>query len=104
MNRLRAACGALALAGILVACSSVESDWQQATTANTVASYQQFLQQHPNGPHSQEAHARLQQLQDEQAWTAAQNANSAEGYQQYLQNEPNGAHAQEAHERMTGLE
>ncbi len=104
MNRVRAVCGVLALAGFLVACNSTESDWQQATTANTVASYQQFLQQHPNGPHSQDAHARLQQLQDEQAWMAAQNANSAEGFQQYLQNQPNGAHAQEARERLNGLE
>lgn len=104
MNRARVMWVVLAFAGALAACNSTESDWQKASTANTVASYQQFLQQHPNGPHATEARTRLQQLQDEQAWTTAQNANTAEGYQQYLQTEPNGVHAQDARDRLTGLD
>ncbi len=95
---------ALAASGLLLACSSTESDWQKATAVNTPASYQQFLQQHPTGPHADEAKSRMQQLGDAQAWMAAQDANSAAGYQQYLQKEPNGAHVQEAREQLAAFD
>jgi hypothetical protein len=103
MNTSRAWAVALVVAGLTCACSSVDSDWQTATTANTVASYQQFLQQHPTGEHADDAKARLQHLQDEQAWTGALTANTADAYQSYLQSQPNGAHAQEAHDKITEL-
>ena len=42
MNLTRALCFAAA-AALIVACSSAESDWSQASQTNTIAAYQDFL-------------------------------------------------------------
>lgn len=94
----------LILTALLVACSSAESDWKKADTANTAAAFQDFLTQHPSDTHAQEARDRLAKLQDEQAWSDAQSSNSLEAYQQYLQKQPSGAHVQDAHRQITALE
>jgi len=91
-------------AGALVACSSSESDWNQANTQGTVAAYQAFLSKHPNDPHDAAAQQRIQTLQDDQAWMTAQSANTLQSYQQYLASEPMGAHAQDAQTRITDLQ
>ncbi len=46
MNKLIWGLGILTVA-TLVACSSSESDWNQANTQGTVAAYQDFLTKHP---------------------------------------------------------
>jgi outer membrane protein assembly factor BamD (BamD/ComL family) len=94
----------IAAAVVLAACSSAESDWKKADSQNTAAAYQDFLTQHPNDAHAQEARDRIKKLEDEQAWTDAQKTNTADAYQQYLSKEPNGAHADEAHNQLTALQ
>jgi outer membrane protein assembly factor BamD (BamD/ComL family) len=91
-------------AAVLVACSSAESDWKKAEAANTAPAYQDFLTQHPNDSHAQEARDRLNKLEDDQAWSDAQKSNTLEAYQQYLQKEPAGAHVQDAHTQVSALE
>jgi outer membrane protein assembly factor BamD (BamD/ComL family) len=81
----------LVVAAVLVACSSAESDWNKASTANTAAAYQDFLTKHPTGAHVQDAHNRLEKLTDDQAWSDAQ------------QKEPNGVHATDAHSQVDAL-
>jgi outer membrane protein assembly factor BamD (BamD/ComL family) len=93
----------LVVAAVLVACSSAESDWNKASTANTAAAYQDFLTRHPTGAHTQDAHDRLEKLNDDQAWSDAQQSNTLDAYQQYLQKEPNGAHAADAHSQIDAL-
>jgi SPOR domain len=101
---LRLGVAAVFLGLLLIACSSIEADWQQATTANTIGAYQDFLKQHPNGQHADEARSRIHSLEDDQAWTTAVNSNTQQSFEQYLRNEPNGTNAQEAHDRITGFE
>ena len=91
-------------AGALAACSNPTADWQKANTQNTVAAYQQFIQQHPNDARVAQARNRINALNDEAAWSTAQNANTAEAYQQYLQQEPNGMHAADAQDKINGLQ
>jgi hypothetical protein len=91
-------------AGVLAACSSPNADWQKATQQNSVASYQQFIQQHPNDARVEQARNRINALQDEQAWTTAKNANTLDSYQQYLQAEPNGMHAADAQDKVNSLQ
>ena len=93
----------LIVATVLVACSSAESDWSKASTANTAEAYQDFLTKHPTGAHAQDAHDRLQKLGDDKDWSDAQQSNTADAYQQYLQKEPNGAHAADAHTQLDAL-
>ena len=91
-------------AGALAACSSPNADWQKATQQNTVAAYQQFVQQHPNDARVQQARDRINALNDEQAWTTAKNANTLDAYQQYLQQQPNGMHAADAQDKVNALQ
>jgi outer membrane protein assembly factor BamD (BamD/ComL family) len=92
------------ITAVLAACSSAESDWKNAQAANTAPAYQDFLKQHPNDAHAQEARDRLNEIEDDRAWTDAQTSNTMEAYQQYLQKEPNGAHVADAHTRVTDLQ
>ncbi|MGH8302161.1 MAG: SPOR domain-containing protein [Steroidobacteraceae bacterium] len=92
------------MAGALVACSSPNADWQKANQQNTVAAYQQFIQQHSSDSRVAQARNRINALKDEQAWTAAQNANTLDAYQQYLQQEPDGMHAADAQDKVNGLQ
>jgi outer membrane protein assembly factor BamD (BamD/ComL family) len=94
----------VAVTALLTACSSNEADWQQASSVGTVAAYIDFLKNHPNGQHADEARDRIRQLQDDDAWRAALAANTEQSYRQYLSAEPHGAHAQEAHDRITDLQ
>jgi outer membrane protein assembly factor BamD (BamD/ComL family) len=103
MNLLRTLCF-VAAAALIVACSSAESDWNQASQTNTVAAYQDFLNKHPDDQHAAQAKQQIATLQDNEAWATAQQANSAQGYQQYLSAMPSGAHAQEAHDKLTALQ
>ena len=91
-------------AGALAACSSPNADWQKANQQNTVAAYQQFIQQHPSDARVEQARNRINALNDEQAWSAAKTANTLDGYQQYLQQEPNGMHAADAQDKVNGLQ
>ena len=86
MKITRAIYPLIVTAAILAACSSAESDWKKADSQNTTAAYQDFLTQHPNDAHAQDARDRIKKLEDEQAWADAQKTNTADAYQQYLQN------------------
>jgi uncharacterized protein YdbL (DUF1318 family) len=88
----------------LAACSSAQSDWNQANTQGTVGAYRAFLAKHPNDAHDADAQQRIQTLQDDQAWMSAQNANTLQSYQQYLVSEPMGTHAQDAQSRITDMQ
>jgi hypothetical protein len=105
MLKASARAGAIGLLGLLLlACSSSEADWQQATATNTIGAYQDFLKQHPNGDHANEARSRIHSIEDDQAWMAAINSNTQQSFEQYLRNQPNGTHAQEARDRVTGFQ
>jgi SPOR domain len=91
-------------AGLLAACANPNADWQKANQQNSIAAYQQFIQQHPNDARVAQARDRINALQDEQAWTTAQSTNTLDGYQQYLQAEPNGMHAADAQDKVNSLQ
>ena len=91
-------------AGALAACSNPSADWQKANQQNTVAAYQQFIQQHPNDARVAQARNRINGLKDDQAWAAAQSANTLDAYQQYLTQEPSGMHAADAQDKINALQ
>jgi hypothetical protein len=88
----------------LVACSSAQSDWQQANAADTVAAYQAFLDKHPNTTQSVVARDRIHAVLDGQAWARAQQSNTVLAFQQYLQEQPAGVHLAEARDRIADSE
>lgn len=95
---------ALLAAAALIACGSVQDDWNKASAQNTLAGYQDFLKEHPDTDLAAQAQSRIHTLQDDQAWAQAKNANTAEAYRQYLSGQPNGMHVAESHERITAFE
>jgi hypothetical protein len=99
MKMLRVA-GVVLASAWLVACSSSQQDWTQATTQNTVAAYQTYLSKHPAAEHAGDARDRMSKLEDEQAWSQADSANTVVAYQGYLQQQANGAHVAAAHDKL----
>lgn len=103
-RRIGLAGAAMLMAVALIACRSVQGDWNQASAQNTVAAYQDFLRQHPNSDLAVEAQTRIQELQDDQAWTQAKNTDTPEAFRQYLNRQPKALHAAESQARITALE
>jgi sporulation related protein len=101
--KLTRATGLLATT-LLGACSSAQSDWHTASASNTVATYEQFLQKHPNTRQAAAASARIQSLAEAQAWAGAQQINTVAAYRGYLQSDARGSHAAEARERIAAAE
>ena len=93
------------MGGVLSACSLMaDSDWHQATLANTIAAYQTFLQEHPNNKHADNARGRILALQDENAWSAARAANTLASYEGYLKAESGGVRVGDAKYQITALQ
>jgi cell division septation protein DedD len=85
---------------VLAACSREQQDWRSAEASDTVESYGQFLQRHPDSELATPARARLAQLTEDRQWSQAQNADTPEAYRQFLARYPDGKWAQEARIRI----
>jgi len=93
-----------AAAGLSACNMMTESDWHQATLANTIAGYETFLQEHPGNQHAENARGRILALRDDQAWRAAQASNTIAAYEGYLKVQSGGVHAGEATYQITALQ
>jgi hypothetical protein len=85
---------------LVVACSREQQDWRSAEAADTVESYGQFLNKHPDSELVMQARTRVTQLAEEREWQQASHADSADAYRQFLAQHPNGKWAQEARIRI----
>jgi hypothetical protein len=81
-----------------------DSDWHQATLANTIAGYETFLQEHPDNKHADNARGRILALRDEHAWSAAQANHSIAGFEEYLKSQSGGVHIGEAKYQIAALQ
>ena len=94
-------CAAAALSG----CNPMaDGDWHKATLANTIASYQTFLQEHPHNKHADNARGRILALRDEQAWSAALASNTIAAYDGYLKAWSGGVHVSDVPYQITALQ
>jgi hypothetical protein len=101
-NLIRGLCLLISVA--LLACSSSEADWSQASSQGSAEGYQDFLNKHPNDPHAADARQRLRTIRDGQAWIAAATTNTLDSYQQYIAAEPNGANVPAARNQIMALQ
>ena len=46
----------------IAGCNSDERNWEKAARSNSVAEYQAYLRDHPDGKHATEARIRLEEL------------------------------------------
>jgi hypothetical protein len=82
------------------ACSREGADWKSASTADTVESYQQFLQQHPKAPNAAAAQARLNALLEDRDWQSAASADTRVAYEQFVAQHADSKWVQEAKIRI----
>lgn len=99
--------GVLSTGLVLAACGSQQSDWQDAQRKNTVQSYQQYLQQYPQGEHVAAANQQIahikQQRKKQQAradWKQAQQTDTPQAYQQFLQKHADSQFADKAKQQI----
>jgi hypothetical protein len=83
----------------LASCERTESDWKKSKETNTVASYQQFLANHPQGTHVDEATRSLDDLD----WPQAKAKDTIQSYRDYLARNSRGSHISEAESRIEEL-
>jgi hypothetical protein len=84
----------------LVACSGEGRDWRSAEAADTVESYDHFIERHPESEHAEQARARLAQLGEDRDWQRATGTDTAAAYREFLVQHPNGKWAGEARIRV----
>jgi cell division septation protein DedD len=82
------------------ACSREQQDWRAAEAADSVESYGEFLQRHPDSELVSAARTRVAQLTEEREWQQAASGDTADAYRQFLAHHPNGKWAQEARIRI----
>jgi cell division septation protein DedD len=87
----------------MTGCSRERGDWRSAQAADTVESYQQFIDEHPDSSHVATARERLQQLGEDKDWRAAAELDTLEAYQQFVAQHPSGRWAKEAQVRMNNF-
>ncbi len=81
-------------------CSREQQDWRSAEAADTMESYGQFIERHPESELATQARLRVTQLGEDQDWQQAGSADTAEAYRQFLAQHPSGKWAQEARIRI----
>ncbi len=78
----------------LAACSREQQDWRTAEAADTVESYDQFLEHHPDSELVTAARTRVAQLTEDREWQQAGSADTPDAYREFLAHHPNGKWAQ----------
>ncbi len=79
--------------------SVTDAAWEIVHKANTVESYNQFIDAFPNSTHANEAELAIQNVRiekDDEDWQKALTDDTVEAYQSYLNDYPNGKHREEA--------
>ena len=84
----------------LSSCSRENRDWRSAQAADSLESYDQFLQRHPDSELAAQARARLLQLTEERDWQRASTADTADAYSQFLNQHPSGKWSAEGRIRL----
>ena len=104
MKRVRAAGGArlLGLTALLLiaGCSRERIDWKSAEAADTIQSYNRFLERHPDSELAPQARARMAQLTEDKDWQRAVAADTVAAYEDFLSRHSAGKWAEEARIRI----
>jgi hypothetical protein len=84
----------------LTGCNRTEKDWTAAKQANTVIAYKEFLTNHPQGAHVEDARNGIEALD----WKDAQAKGTIDAYEGYLKAHAGGAHAEAAKSGVESLD
>jgi uncharacterized protein (TIGR02145 family) len=84
--------------------NSEDKAWSHAVTINTVAGYEEYLQDFKDGIHAEEAQKKISEIEDNDDWQTALTNNTKAAYQEYLQNRPNGKWTSDANKKIDEFE
>jgi len=102
MNRTRYRYGILGAILIILhfwGCASIQNQWREASSVNTIGAYEDFLARNPRSEYSTEARSRLAKLSFDQA----RRSDSIVAYQEFLNKYKDTPSATEARERLATL-
>lgn len=94
---------AAALLLLTIGCGTLQSRWEETRAADSIAAYEAFLQEHPQGEQAPEARERLAGLQAQRDWEAATRQDSVAAYRDFLAKHPAGTLAEMAQARIRTL-
>jgi len=102
MITVRAGSAAIGLCLVLLTsgCSREQQDWRSAEAADTIDSYGQFIQRHPESELVTQARTRVAQLGEDRDWQRAGSADTVDAYREFISQHPSGKWAQEANIRI----
>jgi hypothetical protein len=83
----------------LAACSDLQQ-WRSAQRADTIESYEAFLEQHPESQYAPVAQRRLSDLIEQRDWLSASEVDTAEAYRNFINTHPKGRWVREARVRL----
>ena len=76
----------------LFGCATVGKDWKSAQETNSIQSFNEFLEKHPQSEYTKEAKFKIENLY----WESAQESNSIDSYKEFLKKYPNSRYSKEA--------
>lgn len=80
-------------------CSTTKRDWEGAQQLDTISSYQQFLEKHPESELANEAKYRIKKIE----WQNVKTRDTIETYEQYMSQHPSGSYSTKAKKRIEEL-
>jgi len=90
----------IVVACLLPGCASVERDWEEAQTKNTIYAYKEFLSENPDSEFSSEARQQVEDLE----WKETQKRNTVSAYQKFLKEYPQSPHCDDARNKIGNLQ
>ncbi len=105
MKRFFTLTAALLVAVVVIAgCDTRQRDWEEARQADSLSAYQEFLEQYPDGEHTEAARQRIVEIREQDAWETARDRDTIEAYQTFVDDYPDSTHAAQAISRISELE
>ena len=105
MKRLITITAIFLIAAVLLSgCDTREQDWEAATQADSIAAYEEFLDQHPDGQYTASARERIAEIREKNAWDSAQDTGTVDAYQAFVEEYPDSEHAAQAAARIEEME
>ncbi len=85
---------------VITGCATPQGRWERAAAADTIAAYEAFLRENPEGELAERARQRRNELYDARDWREAETLASATAYEEYLRNYPQGRYRDDARQRL----
>jgi hypothetical protein len=74
----------LAIVLTILGCASMQSNWENALSYNTIEAYEKFVNNYPNSVHAREARVMIRRLEEDRDLKIALRRNSIQTYEEFI--------------------